>query len=434
VHIVVISGALVIAGSLMAWRANRNWLSPIAVTVGVFLLFYIGGLFYFFTQTHALTSLYIALGIFFYGLGALLVACQKSFRPLSERRSFSAARFTNVFPTRKALFASLWITSLFSVVLGAEYFYKAGIPLLTEWSSLVRTEATAGKGIYLRSLQTFLPLAILITFLYHKCYRTRALAVLMLLLLALFGLYVIAYGARGMAISSFVPLLFALGVLYERKVAGRVITLIVALLLAGLAFQYTYFGYRDLSFSESVAVFAGRLTIQQVEALDYLIYDVIPLRGFYLGEVHKIGLMGILGVFRIVPYRAPFGEILFQMKAGGQAPTRFTLVTTTFGDLYADFGPLGICVGMLIYGMITQLLYIKTLRGYKDPFMLTILCYLQYIILSAHIGGEIFGILAGKGVSLAIFALLVTFLYVAFALPTGRVSIMIPRRPRASLY
>ena len=113
-------------------------------------------------------------------------------------------------------------------------------------------------------------------------------------------------------------------------------------------------------------------------------------------------------------------------------PTRFTLVTTTFGDLYADFGLLGICVGMLIYGMITELLYIRMLRGYKDYFMLGVFCYVQWVILSAHIGGDLFGILANKGASLAIFVLVVTFIYAVFSLPTGRISIIIPKRLRAS--
>ena len=358
----------------------------------------------------------------------MLVAAQKRFRPLSEWRSFSAAPFVSVFPVRKAFFVSLWIVSLFSIVLSGMYFYDVGIPLLSEWSSLERTEAVAGRGIYLRSLFTFLPMATLIAFLYHRYHRTRASAVLMSLLLAVSGLYLILYGGRGTAINYLAPFLFALGVLYQRKVTGRAIMLVLLFFLTGLALQYTYFGYRDLPFSQAAAVFGGRLTVQQVEALDYLVYDAIPLRGFYLGEVHGIGLKAILSLFRIIPYEPPFGEILFQMKAGGQVPTRFTLVTTTFGDLYADFGPLGICVGMLIYGMITELLYIRMLRGYKDYFMLGVLCYVQWVILSAHIGGDLFGILANKGASLVAFVLVVAFIYAVFALPAGRISIIIPKR------
>lgn len=79
----------------------------------------------------------------------------------------------------------------------------------------------------------------------------------------------------------------------------------------------------------------------------------------------------MLATFRIILYEvAPvFGEILFRMKAGKEVTTRFTLVTTTIGDLYADFGPFGIFAGMFICGLITQYLYVCMIRGCKDYFL-----------------------------------------------------------------
>jgi oligosaccharide repeat unit polymerase len=427
-HVVVISGVLILAGGLMAWEANRNWLSPVVLTVGVFLFFYVGGLVYFFTQGHASTPLYVALGTFFYGLGAILMASFNGFRPVSERQAFSVAPFVNIFPIRKAFFLSLWIVSLFSIAAGAVYFYHVGIPLLTEWSSLVRTKAIPGKGVYLRILWTFLPLETLIVFLYNKSHKSRSSAVLMWGLFAFSALFLILYGSRGAAVVYIVPFIFIMGVLYRKRVIGKAITLVMIFLLAGFVFQYTYFGYRDLPFVDAAATLGGRLTTQQVEALDYLVYDVIPERGFYLGKLHVIGLRGFLGLFRIIPYEPPFGEILFRMKAGGQVATSFTLVTTTFGDLYADFGAIGIATGMLLYGIITQFLYIRTLRRCKNYFRLGLICFLQYMILGVHIGGEVFAALVSRGVSIVIFVLLLTFLYALLSLPIGRITILLPSR------
>ena len=427
-HLVVGSGVLVLVGTLMAWRSNRNWLSPPLITLGVLLLFYGGAIVYFCTTGHALTPFYVAVGVLFYGCGALLGARLKDFKPVSELESFSSAPFVSMFPVRRVFVVTLWTVGLLSIIDGALYFCRAGVPLLTEWSSLARTEAISGGGLYLRSLSTFLPMSVLVAFLYRKYHKTRSSTLLISVLLTASGVFLILYGSRGAAINYVVPLLFVLGVLHKRKASGKAIMLIAVFLLAGLTLQSSYSGYRDLPAADTVGVFAGRLTTQQVEALDYFVYDVIPLRGFYLGEVHGNGLRGILGLFRIIPYEPPFGEILFRMKAGGQVSAGFTLVTTSLGDLYADFGLIGICVGMFVYGVIAQVLYIRLLRSRKDYFWLAVLCYFQFVVLCAHIGGEVFGVLADKGASLAALVLLMIFLYSVLCLPTGAVTIASPRR------
>jgi len=430
--LVLTSGILIFSGTFIAWWSNRNLLSPIVITMGVFFLFYIGGLFFWITQGHALTPYYVALGTFSYGLGAFLLVAIKRVRPSSERQIFSELPFCSIFPLGKNYFISLIIVSLFSVLLGAMYFYEVGIPLFTEWSSFRRTEAIAGRGLYIRSLFSFLPVAALSAFFYQKYRGTLASKALMWLLLFISCLYIILYGSRGGAIAYIMPFVFGQGVISTNKATYKAMILIIVLLLAGLFLQYSYYGYSNLPLSKGILVFIGRLTAQQVEGLDYLVYNVVPQRGLYLGRIHIMGFKGMLATFRIIPYEvAPvFGEILFRMKAGKEVATRFTLVTTTFGDLYADFGPFGIFVGMFIYGLITQYLYICMIRGCKDHFLLAFFCYLQYVILAIHIGGDFFGVLASKGISLAIFLIIIFFLYVVLSLPSGRVFIVRPLRAK----
>jgi len=327
-----------------------------------------------------------------------------------------------LFPFKKAFFISLLLVGVLSIIFVAYYFYDAGIPLLSEWSSKARTLHVAGRGLYIRAGMTFLPLTLIMAYLYRKFAVNFSSEVFLLLLLAASIVFVILYGSRSIALAYLIPFVLVYGVICNRKGFKKAYALCLIFLASALVIQYTYKSYRHLPVRDASSILFGRLTTQQVEGFDYIVYDMPPNTDFFRGQAHWMGIKGILSTLRIIPHGPPIGEVMFYMKTGDTS-IPFTLSTTTFGDLFLDFGLVGICVGMFFYGFMTESIYIKMLRYHKDFFLFPIISYCQYIIIGANIGGGFFGVIAHKGISLVLITLTIIILYIVLALPKGRVPV-----------
>lgn len=426
-HLVIISAVLLLLAVAFAWQATRYILSPITFTVGLFLLFYTGGLYYFFTEGHSLIPLYIAIGAFCYAAGAIVAASRVHFRPRKELQDFREAPFESLFPFKKAFFISLSLAGIASILLVVYYFYDTGIPLLSEWPSKARTLGARGRGIFIRSGITYLPLLLTIAYLYHKFAKRLSSRLLALLLLAGSLSFIILLGGRGTFSFYLIPFMLVYGVVCREKDLKKVYVLCLIFLISALVIQYTLPSYQDIPLRDAVGILLGRLTMQQAEAFDYIVYDLAEQKDFFMGQAHWTGIKGILSTLRIIPHGSSFGEIMFYKKTGNTS-IPFTLSTTTFGDLYLDFGLAGVCIGMFLYGFIAESLYIRMLRGRKDFFLFPIISYCQYIIISAHWGGGFFGVIANNGLSTIVIALLIVLLYILVVLPTERIPLRILTR------
>ena len=429
-HLVILSAVLLLLAIDLGWQATRHMLSPITLTIALFLLYYIGGLYYFFTEGHSLVVLYIAIGAFCYVVGAIVAASRLRFRPMKELQDFREAPFESLFPYKGAFFISLLLFGVLSIILVVYYFYDAGIPLFSEWSSKARTLRVAGRGLYIRAGMTFLPLTLIMAYLYRKFAVNFSSKLFLLLLLAASIVYIILYGSRSIALAYLIPFVLVYGVVCKRKAFKKAYALCLIFLASALVIQYTYKSYRHLPVRDALSILFGRLTTQQVQGFDYIVYDMPP-QSLFRGQAHSMGIKGILSTLRIIPHGPPFGVILFYMKTGN-TNIPFSMVPTTFGVLYVDFGLAGICAGMFLYGFIAEALYIKMLRYHKDFFLFPIISYCQYIIICAHIGGGFFAIIAHKGISMALTTLTLMIFYIVLALPKGRIPVFACKRRTAA--
>jgi hypothetical protein len=176
------------------------------------------------------------------------------------------------------------------------------------------------------------------------------------------------------------------------------------------------------------------MTISQAMGADYIIHELVPRTGFFMGEIAWNEFKGILAALRILPeYPTSFWVTLFKIMYGVNPRAAFAMATTPIGDLYVDFGVPGIILGMFLFGAIAQLLYIKTLRYSKDYFILPVMVYLQYVLVVTHTNGSFFSIFSHYGISLIVIAVAILNLTLILSLPLGRIVVRLPKR-EVSIY
>ena len=79
---------LLLGGVFLTYWSSRNLLSGTFISMGIWVLTFVGGLFFLFEEGHILTPLIIAVGAFFYGLGNLILGGLLRFKPKVEDRTF----------------------------------------------------------------------------------------------------------------------------------------------------------------------------------------------------------------------------------------------------------------------------------------------------------------------------------------------------------
>jgi oligosaccharide repeat unit polymerase len=395
----------------------------------MWLFAYVGAIIIFVTEGRILTLFFISIGVLFYGLGTIFLAAFLHFKPAQELTRFREQPFFSVFPDKRMFLVSLIVVFFITVSLIAYYYYIAGVPLFSEDVSVHIITQPKGRGIFVRGFVTFLPVVTLIAYLLVKARNTLGTKTF-LCIVAITGMVTIVFtGTRGAALGYIIPFIIIYG-LISRKINWLRLSLVLLIfLVAAIGFQYRYWGWQDLPLRDALMLFGSRLTASQLMGADYIIHELVPRTGLFMGEIAWNEFKGILAVLRILPkFPVPFWITLFEIMHGVDPRAAFVMTTTPIGDLYVDFGVPGIILGMFFFGAIAQVLYIKTLRYCKDYFILPIMAYLQYILVMTHIIGSFFNVFGQYGISLIVIATAILSLTLILSLPLGRIVVRLPKR------
>lgn len=433
--IIILSGLFLVIGAYFAFKTTRNILSPVFIIIGILVFNYIGGLIIYFANGHIKTPLFISIGVLFYGLGAIFIATCLHFKPAQELSGFRGRPFFSVFPNKRAFFASLVIVFLITVSLTAYYFIIVGIPVFSKDVPAFRLTEAEGRGIFIRAGDTFLPVIVLIAYVFNKT-RKRLETKGFLFIVAIVGLvYIFFTGIRGLAIIYILPFIMLYGLIC-RKINWKLMTAgMLIFLAAAIGFQDRYLGWEDLPLRDAVLLLGRRMTTVQAMGVDYIVYDIVPQSGFFMGGIAWNEFNGILATIRIIPdFPKSFPVTVFEIMHGVDPKVRFAMATTSIGDLYVDFGVPGIVLGMFLLGVISQMLYIKTLRYCKDYFILPVMVYLQYLLVMTHHSRNFFNIFGFYGISLLVVTVAILSLQLILSLPLGRVIIRLPKKMNFKAY
>lgn len=398
-------------GVWLAWKSTRNLVSGVFLTTSTFGLFFIGGWIYVIQEFHVLTPFAVAWATLFFGFGAFIVAGVLKFRPRSELQTCKRKLGHSSARSDSALYFAVLILSGLTFVLVAWFFARAGIIILSSNTSLTRAHAAQGRGVQFRGVNVLLPICLLMAYSLKENSKWKAGRIFLLITALLSFVVIILSGSRGYASVYIISGMILLGYTPRQINRKALILVILLFILLATVIQYSYSEYRSFTPWEAVGNVLLRTTRSQAQGLDYIIYDLVPEEGFYYGRVLAWDFSGLLSTCRLMPHGETFSGWLWQRFANFQFPDQsFSLSTATIGDLYADFGFTGVALGMMIYGSLAQLLYVIPLRMRKHWFWIVVFAYAQYIPISAHISGSIFGVFSIRGLSLLAYVFAVLFI------------------------
>lgn|GEM_PF-4915577 len=395
-----------IIGCFICYRTSKNVFSSTFLSCCFLGLAFLGSLMFVYQTGHLLTPLNISVGVLAYGIGTLFSSGMVKFKPEIELNHYKSQTINLCVKSHTQYFLILLVLYVLSVALLIYFLLHIGSFLTSLDPAKARTESVQGNGFFYRSFLTYLPLTFICFWIYQKQKIGRIVRFVYLVVVISTVCALVLFSSRGAIVILLIPFLIVYGYLSKRRPKMLMLVAVALLvILFAVAFQYTYIEYKDFSFLEALRNMIIRITADQAIGVDHIIYRYVPVSGFQNGEVLKRDVESLLGTVRLI--RRPdtsFQQEIFTITSGS-SPVRanFTISTTSIGDLYADFGSIGVAIGMFFYGIFSQLIYMKTLRAPKIDLVIVGYSYLQYVILLSHIGGGFFGNFANQGLSLLLF-------------------------------
>jgi len=406
--LLVLSMILFTVGVFLGRKASPNILSSVFMTLGILGLFYVGGWIYYLEKGHVLTLFVVSVGVCFFGLGAYVYTILAGFHPRYEMALFMNREPVHHLHLDSGLFLGVFVMTIITFLMVGWFFFEVGIIFFSEHVAETRSIMMMGRGVLFRGVNVFLPISFISLFAFIRFTKWQNGRTLLVIISITSIIIILMLGSRGFAAVFVIPLLIIIGYSQIQVIRWQIFSIILIFVVVAIGLQYRYLGYDDLSLWDSMVVIFERMTKSQVQGLDHIIYDLIPIRGFYRGEIFWWDFKGLLATFRIGHLEETFSSWLWQHLGRFRSSSEhYTLSTTIVGDLYADYGLVAVASGMFFYGALAQTVYVGVIRRCKHWFDISVNCFFQYILISAHISGSIFGVFSVRGLSLLFYYMLV---------------------------
>lgn len=383
-----------------------------------------------FASEAAVSSVFSA-GALCWGGGAIVANAVTGFRPKEQIRAYRLRPVHCGVLSGHALYVTLLVAFGISALLSLYYYSQVGISLFSSgdvgYERLVRRHATEGSYALQRVFRVTMPIICLSFFAMRFCDQTRhyysnaKLASAILLTSA----FLIFTGMRGnLIIFMFTPFIVALG-LIDARLKMRNIIYALGFTVGGGVFV-TVLMYPDLPVAELLIVIVERISAGASDGIWYVVSEDYHARGPYLGMTYvndlasifyKLGLVGT----QAMTYGAQLAEAMLGDAYNGEQAAVYFL-----GELYANFGPVGVYGGSVLIGFVTQLLYRAILRGRKTVLSFSSRVYFCALTLP---------ILGGPTISMLLdYTITVGCTYFALVLGVGALNAISPRSMRALSY
>lgn len=418
---VVVVGSVVMymVGITLAYKASRNPFSILMFVLYIWGFVLIGGINYYIIEGHSLTPIVVGLSSIALGLGSRFSSLAAMFNPKRDLRNITPQQLSIGVANKTAFRLALGISLV--LALFAAFIILRNSPLFNP--EVLKIELVRpGMGPLMRLVKTGLPILSIMYLLIAMRSNKFSNWIFVGLVMGITVVALMLTGYKGFVLWFAVLVVIALSYLKPRS---RQLKLTVAILLilglaAGLAVLYLTPNPGQGSFRRSLNVLWKRMTVEQTLGLDYVLYNLVPKHGFYYGLTmiwDFTRTVNDLTQGLIFPNPHPsLTNHLSNLIIGRQGP--YAVTTMIMGDLYANWGLLGVLVGCFLYGFILEIIYIATLRMRRKtiiffPFWL----YSNWIFVQmASTGAPIAFFLSGVA-SLFMIYVLIIFSYTYFHFP-----------------
>ena len=304
-----------------------------------------------------------------------------------------------------------YILGFVSILLSIAYFRQVGISLFADNVGTARLDnrnAASGSFLYQRVFRILFPLVILY-FYGLWVIRTKSLSIQFIRISTIFFLIFLTLGTlflafTGMKANVFMFLLFPILIfhnLYIAKISIFRSILLVSVALAVLLYLIKKF-IPDGSLFDLLGFLLFRVGSGATDGLHYIIHTYEPRVGLQLGSTIINDIQSLFGKLGIPVFsdqslgQQIAKDLLGQRYNGEQA------AVTLAGELYLNFGYLGLIIGSVAIGSLLQWIYVTSLKSKANFLRAIFLAYTQAITLMV-LGGPVFSMAFDYAIFLAFF-------------------------------
>jgi|GEM_PF-2343271 len=273
------------------------------------------------------------------------------------------------------------------------------IPLLTANSQIAKLQFAAGRGIYMRLFKTFIPITAMFI-LAHILAQKPTMNKKFLGITAIIILIILSFFTAYKAWPAYVLILMFLYYYYTKKHTNPYYFLTTILFSIITALGITYFAYRT-NIGNTSLLLLGRMTQNQVLPVIKCV-EIAERDGFRMGSTFTNDIQYLLGTLRIGERPDKVFAVELYDRLYGSNPNNFTAPPGLVGELFVNFGFIGLFLFSLVFGFFVYILHRKTI--YSESIQSKIyLLYLLYTALFMVFGGTVIGTLEDLGISMLLF-------------------------------
>lgn len=310
--------------------------------------------------------------------------------------------------TKDASLSYRWLF-IFSLVLIAVLLYSFVdyyIPLFSANSQVAKIQFAVGRGIFMRLFKIFIPI-ISMFYVSYLIFNNPSKVKKILTVMVIITLLILSFLTAYKAWPAFTLVLMFLTYYYTKKNARVLYFGITILLSIASSMLITFFIYRQDLITTNIFLF-GRLTQDQVLPVIKCI-EIAQRDGLRWGSTFLTDFQYMLGTLRIMDRPATVFAVEIYNRLYGFNPNSFTAPTGFIGEVYVNFGVIGLFVFSILFGFIVYAIHRKACgktRAYSKIFYI----YLLFLFLYMTWGGTVIGTIEDLGISGLIFYL-IWFLY-----------------------
>lgn len=380
-------------GTLFHYLSTKSIYSP--QFIAVVLLFPV-----FLTSNFEVQEIF-AIGIFFTGIGGFLYI----------HRSRPNNYHINIKYDKPVIYA-MWLFIIIACLMSVYYFSQIGISIFTEdvgYERLVRRHAVSGSFLFQRMFRVLLPIMLLM-YVYVKRDRIKNSKSTQVMFFSLFMLTVsfnVFTGMRGnIIIFVITPLVIFYGYLFKKIKLKTLALLFSTTFMFGLL--STNFMYPQYSTLDTIGLILERLSSSASDGIHYSVYNDVPNNGYYYGETYVNDILSIPYKLGIISHEHQvYGALLAQEMLGVNYNNEQAAVYT-FGELYANFGHMGLAFVSLVIGFLLKWFHYYVVRNSYVSFRLPFLAYFAATLIPIS-GGPTLSMLLDYSVT--VFLLFIFFVF-----------------------
>jgi hypothetical protein len=299
-------------------------------------------------------------------------------------------------------YAWLAIFSIFLILILMYSFVDYYIPLFAASSQVAKIQFAMGRGIYMRIFKTFIPLTAMF-FIAFIIKENPSLPKKILSVVIIIILMILAFLTAYKAWPAFTLVLMFLIYYYSRR-GARVFYFFATVLLSIVSsLLITFFIYHQDIVTTSILLM-GRLTQDQVLPVIKCV-EIAQRDGFRMGSTFLMDFQYMMGTFRIMDRPPTVFAVEVYTRLYGSNPSNFTAPTGFIGEVYVNFGLIGLFFFSTLFGASVYAIHDKAKQA-VNLYSKIILIYILFMFLYMTWGGTVIGTFEDLGISGIIFFLL----------------------------